>query len=357
MDIGSDGMDYRNLGRTGLKVSRLCLGTMMFGARTDEAESTRIIDHAADHGVNFIDTADAYGAGESERVVGRAIAARRSQWVLATKLANPVDPESRDVNARGLSRRHVIAAAEASLRRLNADAIDLLYLHREDHTTPLAETVGALADLIRQGKIRYFGVSNFRAWRVAEISALADAAGIDRPAASQPCYNIANRMPEQEHFSACEHYGLGIVPYSPLARGVLSGKYQVGVAPGIDSRAGRQDRRLMQTEWRPESINLAQRIKEHAEARGITASQFATAWVLNNQLITATIAGPRTEAQWHDYLGALKVVLTAEDEAFVDGLVTPGHPSTPGYTDPGHPFFGRFPGPIPSGPHRLSVRR
>jgi aryl-alcohol dehydrogenase-like predicted oxidoreductase len=350
-------MHYANLGRSGLKVSRLCLGTMTFGGRTDEATSLRIIDNAYEHGVNFIDTANAYNQGESERIVGRAIASRRHRWVLATKLANPVDPRDPDVNARGLSRRHVLHAVEASLQRLGTDVIDLLYLHREDHSTPLAETVGALADLIRQGKIRYFGVSNFRAWRIAEISALADAAGIDRPAASQPCYNIANRMPELEHFSACEHFGLGVVPYSPLARGVLSGKYRPDMTPDADTRAGQKDRRLLETEWRPESLALAQSIKDYAEARGHTASQFATAWVLHNRLVTSTIAGPRTEAQWRDYLGAAAVTLTQDDEAFVDGLVTPGHPSTPGYTDPGHPFFGRVAASAHPAPFQLSARR
>jgi aryl-alcohol dehydrogenase-like predicted oxidoreductase len=351
------GMHYSNLGRTGLKVSRLSLGTMMFGGRTDEATSLRVIDAAAAHGVNFIDTADAYNEGDSERIVGSAIRSKRSQWVLATKLANPVQPGGADVNARGLSRRYVIQAVEASLQRLGTDAIDLLYLHREDHSTPLAETVGALADLIRQGKVRYFGVSNFRAWRVAEISTLADQAGIDRPAASQPCYNIANRMPELEHFSACEHYGLGIVPYSPLARGVLSGKYKPDAEPAADSRAAQKDRRLLETEWRPESIRLAQEIKDYAEARGVTTSQFATAWVLHNRLVTSAIAGPRTEAQWQDYLGALAVELTAEDEAFIDRLVAPGHPSTPGYTDPGHPCFGRIAASSGQAPTQLSARR
>ncbi|MDJ0387394.1 aldo/keto reductase [Roseomonas sp. E05] len=332
-------MEYRNLGRSGLKVSPLCLGTMMFGGATDEATSARIIDRAREQGVNFIDTANVYNEGRSEEVTGRAIRASRSHWVLATKLANPAGPGPND---RGLSRRHCLSAAEDSLRRLGVEAIDILYLHKEDHATPLAETVGAMATLIRAGKIRYFGVSNHRAWRIAEICRLCEEMGIDRPVVSQPYYNALNRMPEVEHLPACGYFGLGVVPYSPLARGVLTGKYATQAPPPADTRAGRADRRMMETEWRPESLAIARRLKEHAEACGITAGQFAVAWVLNNALITAPIAGPRTEAQWEDYVGALAYRFTAEDEALVDSLVPAGHPSTPGYNDPAYPLEGRL---------------
>ena len=331
-------MEYRPLGRSGLKVSPLCLGTMMFGGATDAATSARIVASARDAGINFIDTANVYNDGASEEVVGRAIAAHRGHWVLATKIANPTGPGPND---RGLSRRHCLAAAEDCLRRLGVDVVDILYLHKEDHGTPLAETVHAMADLVRAGKIRHFGVSNYRAWRVAEICRLCDAIGIDRPVVSQPYYNALNRMPEVEHLPACGHLGLGVVPYSPLARGVLTGKYATQGAPPADTRAGRSDKRIMETEWRPESLAIAHRLKAHAEERGITAGQFAVAWVLNNRLVTAPIAGPRTEAQWADYLGALDYRFTAEDEALVDSLVPAGHPSTPGYNDPGYPLEGR----------------
>ena len=234
-------------------------------------------------------------------------------------------------------------AAEASLRRLGTDVIDIYYLHKEDHATPLAETVRAMGDLVRRGKIRYFGVSNHRSWRVAEICRLCDELGIDRPVVSQPYYNAMNRMPEVEHLPACAFYGLGVVPYSPLARGVLTGKYGLDTSPPEGTRAGRSDTRMMQTEWRPESLAIAQEVKRHAEARGVTAGQFAVNWVLNNQLITAVIAGPRTEAQWDEYLGALDYGFTAEDEALVDRLVVAGHPSTPGYNDPAYPIEGRIP--------------
>ncbi len=337
-------MQYRTLGRSGLQVSPLCLGTMMFGGPTDEAAARRIIDAAADGGINFIDTANAYEGGRSEEIVGRGIAARRRHWMLATKLANPAGPGPND---RGLSRRHAMDAVDDSLKRLGVSEIDILYLHKEDHATPLAETVHAMADLIRAGKLRYFGVSNFRAWRVAEICRLCDAAGIDRPVVSQPYYNAMNRMPEVEHLPACAALGLGVFPYSPLARGVLTGKYQPDAQPDRDSRAGRQDKRIMETEFRPESLRIAQRLAEHAKARGITPGQFAVAWVLNNALVTGVIAGPRTEAQWADYLGALAYRFTAEDEALVDSLVPAGHPSTPGYNDPAYPLEGRVPRAAP----------
>jgi aryl-alcohol dehydrogenase-like predicted oxidoreductase len=332
-------MNYRNLGRSGLKISPLCLGTMMFGGPTDEPAAARIIARAAEAGVNFIDTADVYTGGASEEITGRAIAANRSHWILATKLCNPTGTGPND---RGLSRRHVFAATEASLARLKTD-IDILYLHREDLSTPLEETVHALADLIRSGKIRHFGLSNFRGWRIAAICALCDAAGIDRPVVSQPYYNLLNRQPEVEQLPACAHFGLGIVPYSPLARGVLTGKYAPGAAPAADSRAGRGDARMLQTEWREESLVIAEKIAEHAKANATTITHFSVAWVLNNARISATIAGPRTEAQWEDYLAALDYNFTAADEALVDSLVPPGHASTPGYSDPAYPIEGRNP--------------
>jgi aryl-alcohol dehydrogenase-like predicted oxidoreductase len=333
-------MHYSSLGKSGLRVSPLCLGTMMFGRQTDEATSLRIVDRARDQGVNFIDTANVYNEGLSEEVVGRAIAAKRDWWVLATKLANPT---GEGPNARGLSRRHVFRAVDDSLRRLATDVIDILYLHKEDHHTPLEEVVHGMADLVRSGRIRYFGVSNHRAWRVAEICRLCDLAGIDRPVVSQPYYNALNRMPEVEHLPACAHLGLGVFPYSPLARGVLTGKYAVDVPPQEGTRAGRQDRRMLETEWRPESLRIAQDLAVHAKARGVTPGQFAVAWVLNNKLVTGAIAGPRTEAQWDDYVGAIAYRFTAEDEALIDRLVPPGHPSTPGYNDPAYPLEGRVP--------------
>ena len=331
-------MEYRSLGKSGLKVAPLCLGTMMFGGPTDEADSRGIIGRARDQGFNFLDTADVYNEGRSEEVVGRAIAKDRDYWVLATKLANPM---GKSPNDKGLSRRYVIQACEASLKRLGTDYVDLYYMHKEDHSTPLAETVAAMGDLIRQGKIRYFALSNFRSWRVAEVSNICDRLGIPRPAASQPYYNAFNRMPEVEHLPACAFYGLGVVPYSPLARGVLTGKYKPDADPTEGSRASRQDRRMMQTEWRRESLVMAQDVVAHAKKQGVTPGQFATAWVLANPLVTSPIAGPRTMDQWEDYVAALSYKFTKEDEALIDGMVATGHPSTPGYNDPAYPVEGR----------------
>jgi aryl-alcohol dehydrogenase (NADP+) len=333
-------MEYRSLGRSGLKISPVCLGTMTFGGATDEAASSNIVRMAFEAGVNFIDTADTYNGGRSEEFTGRAIAEHRRHWIVATKVANPIGPGP---NEQGLSRRRIVEGAEASLRRLATDWIDIYYLHKEDHSTPLSETVHAMGDLVRQGKIRYFGVSNYRAWRVAEICRLCDELGIDRPLVSQPHYNALNRMPEVEHLPACNYYGLGVVSYSPLARGVLTAKYVPGAPPLGTSRAGRQDGRMFQTEWRPESLQIAQEIKRHAEMRGISPGQFAVAWVLNNRFVTAVVGGPGTEEQWNDYLRALDYQFTAEDEAFADGLVVAGHPSTPGYNDPAYPIEGRWP--------------
>ena len=333
-------MSYRQMGQSGLKVSPLCVGTMMFGDRTDEQQAREIVAIARDRGVNFIDTADAYSRGESERITGRIIAADRDRWILATKVANPM---SDDPNCRGLSRRWLMKAIDGSLQRLGLDHVDIYYLHKEDPSTPLEETVGALGDLIRSGRIRYFGVSNYRAWRIAEIIRLADRMGVPRPVASQPYYNAMNRMPEVEVLPACGYYGLGVASYSPIARGILAGKYQPGKPPPEESRAGRNDKRILQTEWREESLVLAQRIKEHAGRRGMSAAQFAVNWVLNNRLISAAIVGPRTTEQMTEYLGSLDHAFSAEDEALVDSLVPVGHPSTPGYSDPAYPIEGRQP--------------
>jgi aryl-alcohol dehydrogenase (NADP+) len=333
-------MRYVSLGRSGLKVSPLCLGTMMFGGATDETTSGTIIGMARDAGLNFVDTADVYNAGRSEEITGRAIAADRQAWIVATKACNPMGDGPND---RGLSRRWLHLACEASLRRLGTDWIDVYYLHKEDPSTPLEETVSAVGDLIRAGKIRHFGLSNFRAWRIAEVVRLCERAGVDRPVVLQPYYNALNRMPEVELLPACAHYGLGVVPYSPLARGILSGKYDPDAPPPEGTRAGRQDARMMQTEWRPESLRIARTLKEHAEARGTTPGRFALAWLLNNRLVTSPIAGPRTVEHMRDYLGVFDYAFTAEDEALVDSLVVTGHPSTPGYNDPAYPIEGRVP--------------
>ncbi len=331
-------MDYRYLGHSALRVSPLCLGSMMFGGATDEATSRRIVDKAREQGVNFIDTADGYNGGKSEEIVGRAVSTHRDHWVVATKFGHRL---SGAANEGGQSRKWIYQDVDASLRKLGTDYIDLLYFHKMDERAPLEEPLRAIRDLIAAGKLRYYGVSNFKAWRIAEVCRVADAIGMDRPVASQPLYNMVDRLCEVEQLPAAGHYGLGVVPYSPLARGVLSGKYAPGADAPADSRVGRGDLRIRQTEWRPESLDIAQAVTRRADELGTTPVAFAIAWVLHNRFVSSAIAGPRTEQQWDSYLPALDLQLGPEDEAFVDALVPAGHASTPGYTDPVYPVEGR----------------
>ena len=333
-------MRTRTLGSSGLKVSEICLGTMMFGNQTGETEVRRIVDHALESGVNFIDTADVYADGRSETVVGGAIKANRDRWVLATKVGQQMGPSRTD---SGLSRRHLMRAVEASLERLQTDCIDLYYIHRTDPATAWEQTIATFGDLIRQGKIREWGLSNVRAWHIAHICHLCRQLGTPPPTALQPYYNLMNRQPEVEVLPAAKAFGLGVVPYSPLARGVLTGKYKVNQTAEAGSRAARQDKRMLEAEWRPESLLIADELRAHAEARGVTLAHWAVAWVLNNQAVTSTIAGPRTFEQWTSYMGGLDYKWSAEDEAIANRLVTTGHPSTPGHNDPAYPIEGRFP--------------
>lgn len=331
-------LQFNTLGHSGLKVPRLWLGAMMFGDQTDEAGAREIVAATRDAGLNAIDTSDNYAAGESERMVGRLVAQDRWRWVIASKVANPMGSGP---NERGLSRRWLRHEVEQSLQRLGTDWIDVYYMHRDDEETPLEETLSTFARLIEDGKIRYYGLSNFRAWRVARVVETARRMGIAPPIVCQPPYSAVTRLIETELLPCCEHYGVGVVAYSPLARGVLSGKYEPGAPPPAGTRAGRNDRRIMQTEFRPESLALARTFKEYAQSRGLSPTQFAIAWALNNRLVHGVIGGPRTPGQWTDYLAALQVRLTAEDEAFIDGLVPPGYASTHGYNDPQYPLTGR----------------
>lgn len=330
----------RPLGASGLKVPPLWLGTMMFGDQTSEDEARNIVAATRDAGLNAIDTADNYAGGESERVVGRLIAADRHRWVLATKVANPVGNEPND---RGLSRRWLLQEVDHSLRRLGTDWIDVWYMHRDDESVPIEETLSTMGRLIDVGKIRYYGLSNFRGWRIARVVETARRMGVPPPIVCQPPYSAVTRLIETELLPCCDHYGVGVVAYSPLARGVLTGKYEPGTAPQAGSRAARGDKRILQTEFRTESLALAQEFKEHARRRGMSPTQFAIAWVLNNRLVNGVVGGPRTLDQWGDYVAALSLRLDADDEALVDRLVPPGYASTHGYNDPQYPLTGRVP--------------
>jgi aryl-alcohol dehydrogenase-like predicted oxidoreductase len=248
---------------------------------------------------------------------------------------------SERVNEGQYSRSWILREVEASLKRLQTDCVDILYLHRDYTGMNLEEPVRALDAMLRAGQIRYWGVSNFRGWRIAELMRVASQLGMPGPVVCQPYYNLLNRMPEFEVLPACAHYGIGVAPYSPIARGVLTGKYGHGQTPEPGTRAGRADKRMLETEFREESLLIAQRLQAHVAGKGVSLAQFATAWVLANPLVSSVIAGPRTLQQWQDYRPALSYVFTLEDEVLVDSLVKPGHASTPGYTDPAYPPDGR----------------
>ncbi len=331
-------MDYRTLGCCGVRVSQVCLGTMMFGGPTPEDESLRMIERALDAGINFLDTADKYNAGESERVVGKAIAGRREEIVLATKVTLPMGDGP---NQMGSSRKHIVQGCEASLRRLGTDYVDLYYLHKPDPDTPIEESLSAMNDLVRQGKVLYVGLSNFAAWRVANALGVQALRGWDPLVAVQPLYNIVNRDVEVELLPACAELGLGVVTYSPIARGVLTGKYARDAEPPAESRAGRGNERLMQTEYRESNFELAQHVVALAEEIGCTPAQFAVAWVMANALVTCPIIGPRTMEQLEDNLGAPGVEITPEIEARIDELVPPGEHTGRGFQDPAFPVTGR----------------
>ncbi len=331
-------MRHRNLGSAGVQVSELCLGAMMFGGATSESESIRIIHRALDDGINFIDTANVYAKGESERLVGQAVRERRDRVVLATKVRVAVGQGPNDA---GSSRYHILREVDNSLRRLGLDHIDLYYLHQYDWRTPLEESLRALDDLVRQGKVRYIGCSNFYAYQVCEGLWLADRRGLERFACVQPLYNIVNRDAEIELLPMCRAHGVGVIVYSALARGVLTGKYKPGERFPEGSRAARGDTRIQQTELREESFRVAAELDRLAEQKPVPLSQFALAWVLANPLVTSVIIGPRTMEQYEDYLKALACQVTPEDEAFVDRLVPPGEHTGWGFQDPNYPVLGR----------------
>jgi aryl-alcohol dehydrogenase-like predicted oxidoreductase len=322
----------------GPAVSRLCLGTMMFGDQTDEAEAARILDaYFEGGGGDFIDTADTYVDGESERILGRLLGERRKSCFLATKVGNPLKTNPK---SGGISRQWIARAAEDSLDRLQTDVIDLYYLHLDDNVTPLEETIAALGELISAGKVVHWGFSNFRAWKIAEMIRVADSLGVARPVAAQPYYHMLNRVVEMEYLPACLHFGIGAVAYSPLARGVLTGKYRDGVVPE-GSRAARNETRIMETEFRDETIAAANRAADHAVATGRDPVGLAIQWVLANDAVPSVLIGPKTLAQLETYVRAVATVYTADDEAVLSALCASGHTPVPGHSDPRYPLRGR----------------
>ncbi|MEO1724810.1 MAG: aldo/keto reductase [Pseudomonadota bacterium] len=327
----------RPMGQRGPTVSSLCLGTMMFGDQTETAEAGRILDAFFAAGGNFVDTADTYSGGASERILAELLTDAPADLVLATKAGNPV----KGVEGSGsLSSAWLRRAVEMSCERLRRDRLDILYLHLDDETTPREEVVATLGSLLEEGRIAHWGVSNFRAWKMVDIVHLADAAGVARPIVVQPYYHMLNRGAEQEIIPAAAHLGMGVVPYSVLGRGMLTGKYGAG-GPPADSRAARGDPRLLENEFRPETMAAAGQLAEHARAKGNTPIGYALNWALANRLITSALIGPKSLAQLQGYIAAADEPYDAQDEAMAEETCPTGRAPATFYADPKYPYRGR----------------
>ncbi|MFH1085723.1 MAG: aldo/keto reductase [Chloroflexota bacterium] len=293
-------MQYRLLGRSGLKVSEVCLGTMAFGVSVDQAEATRLVDTAYAAGVNFFDTANTYAGGQSETMLGVALKGRRREAVIATKFTNPAGPGPNDA---GMSRKHIMDAIEDSLRRLQTDYVDLYYIHHVDGLTPLEEALRALDDLVHQGKVRYIACSNYQAWRLCEALWVSDTKGLARFIAYQPQYSLVVRDIEQELVPLCVYKGVGIVTWGPLASGFLTGKYQPGERRLAGTRSA-EGWAFHERFFAPNADEtLAELLKVAAEV-GRSPAQVALRWVLEQPGVSAVIAGARTAEQFHDNCGA-----------------------------------------------------
>src|SRR3954471_13927875 len=317
-------MELRPLGRTGVQVSKLCLGTMMFGAwgNPDHEESIRIIHAALDAGVNFVDTADVYSDGESEEIVGKALAGRRDDVVLATKVGFPMGD---DPNRRGASRRRIIIGVEDSLRRLGTDWIDLYQIHRPDPSTDIEETLGALSDLVRQGKVRYIGHSTFPASAIVEAQWASRERGLERFVCEQPPYSILVRHVEADVLPTCARHGLGVISYSPLTGGWLSGRWRRDSGQQSSSRAERLPERFdLTTPANERKLDAVEELAQLAAEAGLTLVQLALAFVLNHPAITAPIIGPRTMEHLESQLAAADVVLDQAVLDRIDEIVPPG---------------------------------
>ncbi|GMV37899.1 MAG: aldo/keto reductase [Fimbriimonadales bacterium] len=311
-------MEYVALGRTGVQVSKLCLGCMNFGWGTEEKESIQIIHHAIEQGVNFVDTANVYGKGASETIVGKALAGGlRERIVLATKVHARMSDEPNDF---GNSRRHIIQSCEASLQRLQTDWIDLYQIHRPQPSIPIDETLRALDDLIHAGKVRYVGTTTFAAWQITEAIWVAKELGLNRFVTEQPPYNLLDRRIERELVPCCITYGIGLLPWSPLAGGLLTGKYLGGSKP--------EGARYSQTQpirhIGPGAEAVIEGFNKYARERGVAPSQLALAWCAAQPGITSPIIGPRTMEQLEDNLSSLSIEITDEDRKAIDAIAPPG---------------------------------
>lgn len=311
-------MNLRNLGKTGLRVSELCLGTMTFGRETDERLSLKMVDQFIEQGGNFIDTADVYSNGRSEEIVGRALKGRRQSVVLATKVRFRMGEGANEV---GASRGHILAGCEASLRRLQTDYIDLYQVHCWDPYVPLEETLSTLNDLVRVGKVRFLGVSNYTAWQLMRALWLSDLRGWERYVSLQPRYNLVDRHVERELLPVCQEFGLGVIPWAPLGGGFLTGKYRRDQGMPEDGRithALSHWSESMERQGTEQSWNVLGVVEEIAQARGKTISQVAIAWLLAQEVITAPILGARTLEQFNENLGGAGWQLSADELARLD---------------------------------------
>jgi len=324
-------MQYRPLGRTGVKVSELCLGCMMFGGKTELEDSCRMIDRALDAGINFLDTANVYSRGKSEEFTGEALKrnGKRDRVVLATKVNGQM--ADNEPNAAGNSRRHIIQQCDASLKRLQTDWIDLYQLHRPSPEIPIDETLRALDDLIRAGKVRYIGTSTFGAWQVVEALWAAKELGLHRPICEQAPYNLLDRRIERELIPMAQTYGLAIIPWAPMASGFLTGKYKRTGADPADSRLKRDD--TGKWAWRVYSpaFDILERVEQLAQAKNCSPSQLAVAWCAQQPGITSPIIGPRTMEQLEDNLKAADVKITDEDRKSLNEVAPPGGMTVPYY--------------------------
>ena len=316
-------MEYRLLGRTGVRVSPLSLGTLNFGAGTTEADAIRLTHAALDAGITLIDTADTYHAGESERIVGKAIAGRRDQVVLATKAHGRMGDGPNDL---GNSRLHLLKACDESLRRLGTDRIDLYQIHRPSPEIPVDETLGALTDLVRAGKVRYIGCSTHPAWMVMEALAVSERLGLARYVSEQPPYNLLDRRIENELIPLALRYNLAILPWAPLAQGVLAGRYPDANAIPVDARAVRQPgpNNIYADRVTPAGIEAGRRFAIIARDHGKTPGQLALLWCKDQPGVTSPILGPRTIEQLTELLPVLEMSLAPSERLACDALVPPG---------------------------------
>ena len=325
-------MEFRPLGRTGVQVSSICLGCMTFGGRTDQAATNEIVARSLDAGINFLDTANVYNRGRSEEATGVALKAlgARDRVVLATKVHGAMDAE--DPNMQGTSRRHIIQQCEASLRRLGTDYIDLYQLHRPRPEIAIDETLRALDDLVTSGKVRYIGSSTFAAWQVVEALWASKEYGLNRFVSEQPPYNILDRRIERELIPMAQTYGIGLIPWSPLGGGLLTGKYSRGEPPPADSRFGQAGLPAPQkARWVDGLFDVVDALTPIAQEKGCTLAQLALAWCEQQPGVASAIIGPRTVEQLQDNLGAAAVTIDDEDRARIDAIVPPGRMVSPFY--------------------------